>query len=621
MTMRNYTYNRAQWVATTLVAICLAVSLVAQQNADVDSLRNRLRTLRFQSQEYLKTQVNLANYWVYRDLDSATWHIDQVLQTPNLGKLLPPGYARHYLVKAWTYHGRMMLKEAKVWYFKALNVAQQGASDADIREIELNLGAMLTDMQDPDAKKFALDIIGQVDPPKSREEKEFWIVAHLYLVRIAEYQDELNEALSILRQLQDNPILHEFPDYRYGVLNSTAIVLDRMGDGQLAVRYYRKALKIPQLYDFEQKELLLNMASTWLDLEQPDSCLYYLEVAQAVATLSENEQWAYFFARARARWSMDQTAAARNDIEKALQVAHLTKNDSYVLRSLVKKAEFAAADNQWTEVQSLLHEAEPYWERVDNLEAQVLNAMLRWKAATALSRPDLLPKLDEYIALNDRYTNLKNNRQLKQVVYQYEVRQREQENELLRQELAIQYQRRRVQFLGLCLLALAALAALGMAAFWRRNTRLTQQYNTLLEEEKGQLVFEQEELQTVNAQLHDQLVQLARNAPPENLPTIEIQGRDQVHLLAAHDISHLTAEHEGVRYHLANGHSLWSDKPLRDALEQLPPMVFMQTYRSVVVNIRHIACINHRTVKMKDGVELPIGRVYKQDIRSRFEGF
>lgn len=619
--MNRYVFLLLRRPAATMLILCFMLAGTAQQNANPDSLLLLLRTLPLNSRAYLQTQVNLANYWVYRNLDSASWHIDQVLENSKTKAVFPRGYARHYLVKAWTYHGRMMLKEAKLWYYKALNEAREGGSEAEIREIELNLGALLTDIHAPEAQAFALGIIERVEPPITQEDKEFWITGHLYLVRIAEYQSELGKALDILQRLQENPILHELPDYRYGVLNSTAIVLDRMGDGQLAIRYYRKALKMHGLYDFERKELLLNMASTWLDVENPDSCLHYAVAAQAVAPLSENEQWAYFFALARAYWLKGEAALAQTNVEKALEIARKTQNDNFLVQSLLKKAEFSAAVNNWPLVKSLLDEALPYWKGVDNLEAQTLDALLKLKSGLATSRPELVPELDKYVALSTRYASLRNDRQLKQVVYQYEVRQQEQENERLRQELAIQRQRRRIQWLGLCLLALAVMAAGGTAAFWRRNTRLTQQYNALLEEEKEQLIFEQEELQLLNAQLQNQLNELSKQSQLNHSMLIEVQGRDQLNLIEANDIIYLIAEHEGVRYYLANGGSIWSDKPLREAIDLLPNIMFIQTYRSIVVNMRHVICINARTIKMKNGSELPIGRVYKYDIRSRFEGF
>lgn len=605
-----------------LFLICLllfANTGIAQQGADIDSLKAVLAKSTPGSSLYLQTKVNLANALLYTDsLKNAIKYIDEVLDYPQADQILPTGYSRHYLVKAWTYHGNNKFKEAKTYYEKAFSIALAHDDKKAIQEIELNLGAVLVDIRDPKAEAFALGMIERANETGNETEKQQWLLGNLYLARTYDFENKLHEALQVLNMLQASPVFNELQTHRYGVLNAVAIVLGRIGDHELAVNYYKKALRSPNLYGFEKKHLLLNLASTWVGYGQPDSCLYYLNKAKEIAALTDDEYWEFSFSTSRALKQKGRQAAANIHIDSALQVAKRIGNKNYIVRSLVKKAEYDAADGNWPSVRALLSEAEPYWQDVDNLEANTLAALLKLKAGIALYNPALMQDMEAYLALNTSYTHLKTDEQLKHMVYQYQVKEKEQENEILRQELELQQQRRKIISLILILMAVVAAAGSVTAVFWHRNARLARKYNALLEEEKEQLIFEKEELQTVNQDLQRLIAQRQQKAMGSVTDTVEIVGRDKIHFIPATEISHLIAEAEGVRYYLANRTSIWSDAALKDVADQLPDTHFIRVYRSVVVNIRHIDWINHSSLRMKDNTDLPIGRTYKQQIKDLF---
>lgn len=604
----------------SLICLLLLVNTgIAQKGANIDSLKAVLAKSRPGGRVYLQTKVNLANALIYEDeLNSAIKYIDEVLNYPRADQILPTGYSRHFLVKAWTYHGGMKLKEAKVYYEKAFNIALAHNDRKAIQEIELNLGALLTDIRDPKAEAFALGIIKRANAAGNETEKQQWLLGHLYLARAYDFDNKLYEALEVLNMLQASPVFNELKGHRYGVLNAVAILLGRIGDHELAVKYYKKALRSPNLFGFEQKHLLLNLASSWVGNGNPDSCLYYLNKAKEVSPFTDDEHWAFSFSTSRALKQKRQPAAGKVHVDTALQIARRVGNNSYIVRSLVKKAEFHADDGNWASVKSLLSEAEPYWQSIDNLEANTLAALLKLKAGIALYNPALMQDMEAYLVLNTNYTHLKTDEQLKHMVYQYQVKEKEQENEILQQELVLQQQRRKIISLGLILLAVVTAAVSVTALFWHKNARLARKYNALLEGEKEQLIFEKEELQTVNEDLK-RLIERHQKATGSLSDTIEIAGREKIHLIPAIDITYLIAEAEGVRYHLSNGTSIWSDVALKDVVDQLPQTLFIRVYRSIVVNIRHIDWINHSSLRMKDTTDLPIGRTYKQQIKDMFE--
>jgi tetratricopeptide (TPR) repeat protein len=603
-----------------LLLLIVQTLVVAQRGADPDSLRQLLGIYPTNDSRHLQTKVNLANYFIYHDLDSATVYIDQVLACPDVDKKLPVGYARHYLVKAWTYHGRMMLKESKKWYFKSLAAAKSGTDMAQVREIELNLGALLVELQAPEARSLAEDIIQRVENPQTREDKVHWLLGKFYIVRINEYEDKLFDALDILQDKQVVAIAAQIPQYQFSIHNSKATILSRIGNETLAIEHYKKALKLTDIEKFERKDLLQNIAATFLDLEQPDSCLLYLEYAKTVSPLTENEQWTYAFHKSSALRMKGQTASASCYIDTAIVLAQTIENSNYLYRSMLKKAELCADVQDWGCTAQWLGAAQPYQVEVDLLQANTLDALLELKLGIAKTMPALLPELDTFLVRNHQYTSMMNDKQLKQVIYQYEVKQKEQENALLRQELDIERQRQRIRNLWLWLLGVTATAMIGLALFWRRNTVLTRAYNSLLEEENAQLVFEKAELAAMNDTLQQRVAQYSTTTMrPENTK-VEIRGRDKLHLLDPENILYVTAEDEGVRFFLTDNASIWSDTTLQKSIDLLPAGTFIRIFRSTIVNERHITWVNHSSLRMVDGTELTIGRTYKQDIKERFGG-
>ncbi len=64
---------------------------------------------------------------------------------------------------------------------------------------------------------------------------------------------------------------------------------------------------------------------------------------------------------------------------------------------------------------------------------------------------------------------------------------------------------------------------------------------------------------------------------------------------------------------------MWGDLTLREFISMLNEHNdFIQCFRSTIVNIKFIDWVNHATLKMINGDELKIGRVYKENNISKF---
>lgn len=598
--------------------------ILAQRDADPDSLRRLLGVYSTDDSRHIQTKVNLANYFVYNDLDSATVYIDQVLAYPDVDKKLPTGYALHYLVKAWTYHGRMMLKESKKWYFKSLAAAKSGSDMAQVREVELNLAALLVELQAPEARSVAETIIRRVENLQTREDKAHWLFGKFFILKINEYEDKLFDALDILQDEKVVAVAAEIPEYQFIIYNSKAVILSRMGNETLAIEHYKKALNLPTIEKFERKDLLQNIAASFIDLQQPDSCLLYLAYSKSVATFTENEQWTYAFNSSGALRMKGQTAAASRYIDTAIVVAQVMDNSNYIYRSMLKKAELCADVQDWGCTAQWLDAAQPYRAEVNLLEANTLDALLKLKLGIAKTMPTLLPELDTFLVRNRQYTSLMNDKQLKQVIYQYEVKQKEQENTLLRQELDIERQRKRNRNLWLWLLGVTAASMIGLALFWRRNTLLTRAYNGMLEEANAQLA-------TDNAALLARLDTFSSNPNPtvgetalmlEEIIQFRTKDRMMVHLKCG-EIEYIEQEKDHSWVVPTDTSRKFQTRSTLGKMEQLlsPFSVFAKAQQSYLVNVNHIVELNATRVRMRSGKEITLGKNSAESLHRAYEGW
>lgn len=90
--------------------------------------------------------------------------------------------------------------------------------------------------------------------------------------------------------------------------------------------------------------------------------------------------------------------------------------------------------------------------------------------------------------------------------------------------------------------------------------------------------------------------------------------------VATSEIASLSAEREYVRIRTAAGDEYLVRAALRALCERLDPTQFVQTHRSSVVNVAHIAAVERRAprglvVVMRDGRRLPVGRNHHDSVR------
>ncbi|MBN9296279.1 MAG: response regulator transcription factor [Filimonas sp.] len=104
---------------------------------------------------------------------------------------------------------------------------------------------------------------------------------------------------------------------------------------------------------------------------------------------------------------------------------------------------------------------------------------------------------------------------------------------------------------------------------------------------------------------------------------IAIPGKNKIELVSISNIVYLSAEGSYTVLHLQNKENMIISKHLKSLEDILAPYPqFVRVHRSYIVNKRFVAAYNRADngyLEMQQGISIPIGSLYKQEIFSMFE--
>lgn len=127
-----------------------------------------------------------------------------------------------------------------------------------------------------------------------------------------------------------------------------------------------------------------------------------------------------------------------------------------------------------------------------------------------------------------------------------------------------------------------------------------------------ELIFEKRELIELNDSLK---LKIAKKGPVISREakdiTLQLKSHDKTYKITVNDIYYVIAEDNGIRVFLSDK-SIWSDLKLKAIIERLNGDIFVQIFRSTLVNIEKLEWVNHSSLRLIDGTELKIGRTFKK---------
>jgi tetratricopeptide (TPR) repeat protein len=130
-----------------------------------------------------------------------------------------------------------------------------------------------------------------------------------------------------------------------------------------------------------------------------------------------------------------------------------------------------------------------------------------------------------------------------------------------------------------------------------------------------ELVFKNQELENLNQKLRERstAIQEKKRIIPV-ASNIQFKSNDKTFIIEPDRVRYVQAEAEGTRIFF-DQEDRWTDLSLKQLNNQLTDDLFIQVFRSTIVNLQHIDWINTTTLQMKDGTKLKIGRTYKKKIQ------
>lgn len=615
MTKHKETYHKKYFAL--FVSLLMSLISFAQEDTNIDSLILRLEAKDLSSSELLQTKVNIANYYVYHNLDTAEFYIQEVLEYSDYASVLPKNYHRHYLVRGWIYHGKQKLEDAKKYVHKAYDIVSLTDDRTSKLELWINLGALYQQSKDPNAMAFVDQFMTELDTTKSEADKIGWVLALQYKSKIYGGQKDYNKAFELLMDAGKLSFLHEIPKYSLGVFKSMSIFLSEIGNFEMSEAYLKKALGISRLYDYEKKMLHLELAKLYLKENKFDALGKELGVVKSFGAMSESECHDYNNIYAKFYLKKDKAKGALDYMNQANDCIKEMQSDFVRLGDILLEAKIKTKLGDYSNSQQLLKRAEKIINSKPNLNTIDIEAQIKRLAFSnelGLKDSKLFNRFNDYSEVERKNVEISSNKKLKELTIQYDMEKKEREIELLRQhalldQQTIKYQRNR-QYLSYG--ALLGLIVLSLLLY--QNNRLRNKNNELLKAEKGELIFKNEELQIVNNQLQADIKTIKESELNKQHKKYEIKVLDKTYLEEFENIMYVQSENDGCRFYLKNGEKIWSDTIFRKTLESLPSNMFIQIFRGIIVNKLFIKWINHQNLALQNGTRLKISRTYKKNL-------
>ena len=100
-----------------------------------------------------------------------------------------------------------------------------------------------------------------------------------------------------------------------------------------------------------------------------------------------------------------------------------------------------------------------------------------------------------------------------------------------------------------------------------------------------------------------------------SVPTVTVRDGRDTHILICSTITHVRADHVYVKIHLQDRSPIVCRLTLTELLADLPPLSFVQTHRSYIVNLDHITRYDRECVYIGQ-VGVPVSRGRRQAVFS-----
>jgi hypothetical protein len=468
---------------------------------------------------------------------------------------------------------------------------------------------------DNDDQEKAIEIVNEALQIDCHVDSSYCLIANIsllinkgsYLSLIDKYQDAIeiyNEADSLVEALEvENPL------YSVVINNSLAIIhVNQSKNNEEALLAFKKAWEYcPDNHPFKTR-LVTNIAAVYKNLGMIDSTKALLK---RVINSSDKPSVLVSPYQTLGVIEMDSSkySSAILNFKKALEFSEQSGQDRKIIKTKMFLAQAYYLSGDYKVASKYINEVDKFHEnnsiqKTRRLEIDKYKNLI----AVALLNPKRSIAMNEYLINYDSLYGEERQEKLDKLLYKYENRIVSDSLASLKlvannQELELKNQNLSITSLILALLA-GAFAVFVILGSLRKSKA-----------ENKELVFKNQELENLNQKLRERstAIQEKKRIIPV-ASNIQFKSNDKTFIIEPDRVRYVQAEAEGTRIFF-DQEDRWTDLSLKQLNNQLTDDLFIQVFRSTIVNLQHIDWINTTTLQMKDGTKLKIGRTYKKKIQ------
>ena len=648
--------------------LCLLLSwdISAQPNVNLVDLQLKLQQ-DVTAVDSALTKTRIANYFIYHDLDSASYYIDDVLAgIVSEEYVLPDTFHKHLLVKAWTHQGQQEYATAKEYIYEAIAINRGNMNRDDKLELLMNLGALLVQTRDTSILDFVEREMVHVDTTLSRADYIMYTLLHKYKSAYYAQKEDYHNAINTLLQVANASFLDKIPNYKYGIRTSLSKYLSFIGDLESADKFCVLALK-EDLFKHQKKDLFYDLSILHIHKDSLQEAKVFLDSFRNIRPHIKSDKRKMFYAEATINLHEKNWHQAKSQIDSCFQYQSQIENNQDQLELYLLHSNLCDQMKDTASMVACLAKMDSLMLSDSSLFSITNRAnVARIKFLHKLSKTDdaLTAQFRNYESNNAALIEKKIDPDLIAAVLAFD----KEEQDLQMQKLAANNAAQESLLLYTAsnlknaLVALVLLIVL-VCYFIRRNIiRGKNEYRVELEkiqlersaiEEKYQLERKaaQEKRQLANQALNEKnrlrllaqqerrRLEIQQNELKSRIEHIEksktelenkllnsqepidkeyilITTKTKVHKIKIDQLKYVIAESDGTRFHLKEN-SFWVILSLKEVMELLPAEYFVRIFRSTVVNTRFIMAVNSSYVILENGEELAMSRTYREGVRDR----
>gem|GEM_PF-2126549 len=612
---KKYMYHvfcKKKLLLLSIWCLVLITSVKAQPNFNYDSLKTVLSNVPPETTEAALLHVDLANYFVYQNMDSAIYYIDQVFTNSRLLNTLPKNYHRHYLVKAWTQHGSDQLSAAITNYKHAYDLAKLSENRKKKIEVLINLGAAFEQIRDTSAMFFVQNFMAELDTATSGADQEAYILGRQYEASILNYRNQPKEALNVLLSAFEISFLDQYPEYSIGLYNKFAMILKETGNFKTSEKFLKKAMMVVNISDYNRRMNLLSLIELYIKDEQLDSAQVYLSAFKQEKNLTKINQFDYLLVQSEYFMMQDSLLSALVAVDELKKMVAGTDNVANKLTVMVFEGQILASIGKVDKAKRLLRKIKVLLQKNPNLFTEDRKiACNEIEINTALWRrnPRSAGAFKEYQQLVKDKTSKHTDEKLQELSVAYEMEQKENELKVAQQENLIQANELSLSYwhkLGLTSIVICLLAILSAFIMWARMK------TAQMEEDKMVLSSRVNEM---SAKLAARQMVPQRNVNKPVLEKIAVNTYTKKLWITIDHIMYLEFRDGDTYLTLCNEASdIRSSETLKSLYSKLPNPPFVQIFRTIIINRNRMSGQNNKVVFMENGQKLKISKTFKGNL-------